>query len=45
MRRACNLCKQEFLSNSVKKYHDHLNVCIDCEKAITKIVKAGWITA
>jgi len=45
MRRECTLCKLEFLSDVVQKYHPYLSVCIECEKAIVKIVKAGWITA
>ena len=45
MKRECTLCKQEFLHRSVEKMHDHLNVCHDCQSAITAIVKAGWINA
>mgnify|MGYP003141884118 CR=1 FL=1 len=42
MKRQCTLCKQEFLHGKVEKLHDHLNLCFDCQEAITKVVK-GWI--
>ena len=45
MKRACTLCEQEFLHRRVEKMHEHLNLCYDCQEALTKVVKAGWILA
>ena len=45
MIRGCTLCGQEFLHRKVERFHDNLDVCFDCQAAITKIVKAGWINA
>ena len=37
MKRACTLCKQEFLHRRVDILHEHLNLCFDCQKALVKV--------
>jgi hypothetical protein len=43
MKRQCTLCKYEFLHGSVEKLHGHLNLCFNCQKAITEMCRKEWL--
>jgi len=40
MKRVCTLCRRSFLSQTVYKYHEALNLCVECERGIKKAIES-----